>query len=96
MFFLNLEEGKIHSGGRDPNEKEEMQVNLQKGLLLLLSHVRLCNPMDSSTPGLLVHHQLPELTQTHVHHIGDAIQPSHALSSPLPPAFNLSQNQGLF
>ena len=56
----------------------------------------LCNPMDCSTPGLPVHHQLPGLTQTHVHRIGDAIQPSHPLSFPSPPAFNLSQHQGLF
>ena len=56
----------------------------------------LCNPMDCSTPGLPVHHQLPEFTQTHVHWVGDAIQPSHPLSSPSPPAFNLSQHQGLF
>ena len=56
----------------------------------------LCNPMDCSTPGFPVHHQLPELTQTHVHCIGDAIQPSHPLSSPSPPAFSLSQHQGLF
>ena len=49
--------------------------------------------MDCSTPGLPVHHQLPELAQTHVHQIGDAIQPSHPLSSPSPPAFNLSQHQ---
>ena len=55
-----------------------------------------CNPMDWSTPGFPVHHQLPELTQTHVHQVGDAIQPSHPLSSPSPPAFNLSQHQGLF
>ena len=48
----------------------------------------LCNPMNRSTPGLLVHHQLPESTQTHVHRISDAIQPSHPLSSPSPPAFN--------
>ena len=46
-----------------------------------LSHVRLCNPMDCSTPGFPVHHQLPEFTQTHVHHVNDAIQPSHPLSS---------------
>ena len=59
-----------------------------------LSHVRLCDPMDCSTPGFPVHHQLPELAQTHVHH--DAIQPFHPLSSPSPPAFNLSQHQGLF
>ena len=56
----------------------------------------LCNPMDCSMPGLPVHHQLPELTQTNVHWVGDAIQPSHPLLSPSPPAFNLSQHQGLF
>ena len=56
----------------------------------------LCNPMDCSMPGFPVHHQLPELAQTHVHRVGNAIQPSHPLSSPFPPAFNLSQHQGLF
>ena len=56
----------------------------------------LCDPMDCSTPGFPVHHQLPEFTQTHVHWNSDAIQPSHPLSSPSPPAFNLSQHQGLF
>ena len=56
----------------------------------------LCDPMDCSTPGLPVHHQLPEFTQTHVHWVGDAIQPSHPLSSPSPAAFNRSQHQGLF
>jgi len=56
----------------------------------------LCDPMNHSTPGLPVHHQLLESTQTHVHRVGDAIQPSHPLSSPSPPAFNLSQHQGLF
>ena len=56
----------------------------------------LCSPMDCIMPGLPVHHQLPEFTQTHVHWIGDAIQPSHPLSSPSPPAFNLSWHQGLF
>ena len=55
-----------------------------------------CNPMDCSTPGLPVHHQLPESTQTHVHWVCDAIQPSHPLSSPSPPAFNLAQHQCLF
>ena len=54
-----------------------------------------CDSMDCSTPGLPVHHQLPELAQTGVHRVGDAIQPSHPLSSPSP-AFNLSQHQGLF
>ena len=55
----------------------------------------LCDPMNGSTPGLPVHHQLLEFTQTHVHRVGDAIQPSHPLSSPFP-ALNLSQRQGLF
>ena len=56
----------------------------------------LCDLMDCSTPGLPVHHQLPEFTQTHVHRFGDAIQPSHPLQSPSPPAFNLFQQLGLF
>ena len=56
----------------------------------------LCDPMNYSAPGLPVHHQLPESTQTHVHWVSDAIQPSHPLSSPSPPALNLSQHQGLF
>ena len=60
------------------------------------SCLTLCDPMNRSTPGLPVHHQLSELTQTHVHWVGDAIQPSHPLSSPSPPAFHLSQHQGLF
>ena len=60
------------------------------------SVVSLCDPMDHSTPGLPVHHQLPEFTQTHVHWVHDAIQPSYPLSSPSPPAFNLSQHQGVF
>jgi len=55
----------------------------------------LCDSMDCSTPGFRVHHQLLEPAQTHVHRVGDAIQPSHPLSSPSPPAFNLSQHQGL-
>ena len=56
----------------------------------------LCDTMYYSTPGFPVHHQLPELAQTHVYQVSDAIQPSHPLSSPSPPAFNLSQHQGLF
>ena len=54
------------------------------------------DPMDCSMPGLPIHHQLLELVQTHVHWVGDAIQPYHSLLSPSPPAFNLSQHQGLF
>ena len=56
----------------------------------------LCDPMNCSTPGLPVHHQLPEFTQTHIHRVSDAIQPSHPLSSPSPPAPNPSQHQSLF
>ena len=55
----------------------------------------LCDAMDCTIPGLPVHHQLPESTQTHAHLVGDVIQPSHSLSSPFPPALNLSQHQGL-
>ena len=60
------------------------------------SYPTLADPMDCSTPGLPVHHQLPELTQTQVHSVRDAIQQSHPLASPSPPALNLSQHQGLF
>ena len=56
----------------------------------------LCDPMNCSMPGLPVHHQLPEFTQTHVHRVSDAIQPSHLLLSPSPPAPNPSQHQSLF
>ena len=60
------------------------------------SCLTLCNPVDCSTRGFPVHHQLPELTQIHVRWVHDAIQPSHLLLAPSPPAFNLSQHQGLF
>ena len=65
---------------------------IQFSSVQLLSHARLCD----STPGLPVHHQLPEFTQTHVYQGGDAIQPPHPLLSPSPPVLNLSQHQGLF
>ena len=61
-----------------------------------LSRVRICNLMNRSMPGLPVHHQLPEFTQTHVHRVSDAIQPSHPLLPPSPPAINPSQHQSLF
>ena len=64
--------------------------------LVTLSYRTLCDPMNHSTPGLPVHHQYPESTQTHVHRVGDNIQPSNSLSSSSPPAINLSQHQGLF
>ena len=60
------------------------------------SCLTLCNPMDYSTRGFPVHHQHPELAQTHVYQVSDVIKPSHPLSSPSPPAFTLSQHQGLF
>ena len=70
-------------------------VTVVKGSVQLLRHVRLCDTMDCSMPGFPVHHPLLELTETHVHWVGDAIQPSHSLSSPSPPTFNLSYHQGL-
>ena len=60
------------------------------------SCLTLCDPMNRSMPGLPVHHQLPEFTQTHVHQVSDAIQASYPLSSPSPPAHNLSHNQSPF
>ena len=72
------------------------QYSVQLSSVQSLSRVRLCDPMNRSTPGLPVHHQLPEFIQTHVHRVGDAIQTSHPLSSPSPPAPNPSQHQGLF
>ena len=70
-----------------------ISVQLSSVAQLCLS---LCDSMDCSVPGLPVHHQLLESTQTHVHWVGDVIQPSHLLLSPSPPTFNLSQHQGLF
>ena len=70
--------------------------NLHQFSSVAQSCLTLCNPIDCSTLGLPVHHQLPEFTQTHVHWVGDAIQPSHPLSSPSSPVVNLSQHQGLF
>ena len=71
--------------------------SVQFSSVQLLSHVRLFEkPKNCSMPGFPVHHQLPEFTQTHVHQVSDAIQPCHPLSSPSPPALNLSQHQGLF
>ena len=64
-------------------------------LFLLFHRVRLCDPVDCSTPVFPGLHRLPELAQTHVHWVGDAIQPSHPLSSPSPPALNVSQHQDL-
>ena len=68
----------------------------QSFISVVQSCLTLLDPMDCSTPDLPVHHQLPDLAQTHVHRVSDAIQPFHPLSLPSPPAFNLSQHQGLF
>ena len=82
-------------------EKIKMALYFNKGTSVHFSLVAqscptLCDPMDSSMAGLPVHHQLLELAQTHVHPVGDAIQPSHPLSSPSPPASNPSQHQSPF
>ena len=71
-------------------EHYRSELHRPTDVVQLLSRVWLCDPMDCSTPGFPVHHQLPELPQTHDHWVGDAIHPSHPLSSPSPPAFDLS------
>ena len=83
--------------------REILLINQWVNKLLLVqfssvnqSHPTLCDPMNRSTPGLLVHHQLLEFTQTHAHWVGDAIQPSHPLLSPSPPALNLFPASGSF
>ena len=94
---------------KEEREKVGLELNIQKTKIMAsgpISSVQFssvaqlcptfCNPMNHSSPGLPVHHQLPEFTQTHVHRGSDAIQPSHPLSSPSPPAPNPSQHQGLF
>ena len=73
-----------------------LKIAVQFSSVQLFSRVWLCDPMNCSTPGLPVHHQLLEFTQTHVHQVGDAIQPSHPLLSPFIPAPNPSQHQSLF
>ena len=75
---------------------ERVSRELSVVVVQFLSYVRLCDPMDCTTPGFPVHDQLLELIQTHVHRVSDAIQPSHPLLFPSPPAFNLFQHQGLF
>ena len=87
-------------------QNNELEAREQKVLVNFLASdqirsvaqlcLMLCDPMNHSTPGLPVHHQCPEFTQTHVHRVSDAIQPSHPLSSPFPLAPNPSQHQSLF
>ena len=80
----------------EPDRLQSMQFQRIQFSSVTQSCLTLCNSMDCSSPGFHVHPQLRELTQTHVHWVNDAIQPSHPLSSPFLPAFNLSQHQGLF
>ena len=83
---------------RQPGRKHVVQSaeTLNCRCSVAQSCLALCDPMDCSTPGFPVHHHLLEFSQTHVPWVGDTIQPSHSLSSPSPPAFNISQPQGLF
>ena len=83
----------------NPMDREAWQAivhGVQKSCCSVAQLCQLCDPMDCSTPGFPVLHHLPELVQTHVHWVSDAIQPSHPLLSPSPPAFNPSQHRGLF
>ena len=97
------EEERLEEGRREPRPPRGESAHARPGpascsrqFSSVKSLSRLCHHRDCSTPGLPVHHQLPELTQTHVHRVGDAIQPPQPLSSPSPPALNLSPHQGLF
>ena len=94
---------------KEESEKADLKPNIQKTKIMAFSPISsvqfssvaqscptLCDPVNCSTPGLLVHHQLLEFTQTYIHQVGDAIQPSHPLSCPSPPAPNSSQHQSLF
>ena len=96
-----MENYNIITYNRKECEKEYMYnwiipLYTSVSLVQSLSRVWLCDPMECSAPVFLVHHELSEPTQTHVHRVSDAIQPSHPLSSPSLPVFNLSQHQGLF
>ena len=100
----------LQHSGNSPLQAQHVNVHkTTERLVYLITHkasvqfssvtqscLTLYDPMDCSTPVFPVHHQLLEFAQTHVHQVGDAIQPSHPLSSPSPPAFNIFQHQGLF
>ena len=89
---LNLDNNIFHSISEAVSKNNEKHTCCS----VAQSCPTLCDPIECSTPGFLVHHKLPEFTQTHVHGVGDAIQPSHPLSLPSLPVLNLSQHQGLF
>ena len=95
---LNLTQGLSQwvSSSHQVAKVLELQHQSIQFSLVTQSCPSLCDPMDGSTPGLPVHHQLPEFTQTHVHWVGDMIQTTHPLSSPSPPAHNLSKHQDIF
>ena len=94
--FLTRDQAlSLWSGSTDSKTLDYQRTNPQFSSVTQ-SCPTLCDPMNHSTPGLPVHHQILELIQIHVRKVGDTIQPSHPLSSPTPPAFNLSQHQGLF
>ena len=100
-ILQGLEKVGFHSISKKGNTKESSNYHTIAPISDQIRSVTqscptLCDPMNYSTPGLPVHHQLTEFTQTHVHWVSDAIQPSHPLSSPSPPAPNPSQNQSLF
>ena len=90
----------VHGGWTRCSDLSTAQLNETDKEISVISVTQscltLCDPMNRSTPGLPVHHQLLDFTQTHVHRVGDAIQPSQPLLSPSPPAPNPSQHQGLF
>ena len=86
---------RVWKGGLEQDKLKHKACSVQFSLVTQ-QYPTPCDPMNRSILGLPVHHQLPESTQTHVHQVGDAIQPSHPLQSPSPPAFTLSQYQGLF
>ena len=84
---------EIKQHNREPTNESKMKPKVQFSQSVMSNTLW---PVECSTPGFPIHHQLPELAQTYIHQVGDAIQPSHPLSSPSPPAFNLSQHQGCF
>ena len=86
---------QIFNGSCDIEKKKRINMIGVQFSSVTQSYPTLCDPMDCSTSGFPVHHQLPEFIQTRVHQVGDTIQPAHPLSAPSP-AFNLSQHQGLF
>ena len=103
MGEFNLDDHYIYHCGQESLRRNGVAIIVNKRVQdavkfssVTQSCLTLCDPMDCSMPGLPVHHQLLESTQTHAYGVSDAIQPSHPLSSPSPPALNLPQHQGLY